>query len=63
MPKNGKLEIIKVIFVKFERGIEGLQTNNQVYDVTDKVEKMVYSGVFKIPVNDSFLEGNEILTK
>ncbi|WPR70128.1 glycosyl hydrolase [Flavobacterium sp. NG2] len=62
-PENGKLEILKAIFGKFERGIEGLPANNQLYDVTEKVKKMVGSGVYEIPVNESFLEGNEILTK
>ncbi|GAB3662351.1 hypothetical protein GCM10028791_37410 [Echinicola sediminis] len=60
---SGKLEILKAVFGKFERGIAGIPPNNPVYDVTAKVKSMVASGVFEIPVNDSFFEGKDIKTK
>ncbi|AJR04502.1 hypothetical protein AW14_13410 [Siansivirga zeaxanthinifaciens CC-SAMT-1] len=55
-PDSGKLEILKAVFGKFKRGIDGIPPNKPVYDVTDKVNAMVNSGIFEIPVNDSFSE-------
>ncbi|WP_430932596.1 glycosyl hydrolase [Saccharicrinis sp. 156] len=60
---KGELEILKAVFGKFERGISGIPPNNPVYDVTEKVKSMLASGVYEIPVNDSFAEGKDIRTK
>ncbi|SHI31532.1 glycosyl hydrolase [Algibacter luteus] len=62
-PINGKLEILNAVFGKFARGVDGIPPNKPVFDVTKKVKSMVTSGVYEIPVNDSFLEEKEIKTK
>ncbi|WP_198931765.1 glycosyl hydrolase [Labilibacter marinus] len=60
---KGELEIMKAVFGKFEPGISGIPPNNPVYDVSDKVKSMLATGVYEIPVNDSFAEGKYISTK
>ncbi|WP_282122033.1 glycosyl hydrolase [Algibacter mikhailovii] len=62
-PRSGALEILKAVFGKFAGGVDGIPPNKPVFDVTEKVKSMVASGVYEIPVNDSFLEGKEIKTK
>ena len=60
---SGKLTVLKAVFGKFARGVDGIPPNKPVFDVTKKVKSMVASGVYEIPVNDGFLEGKEIKTK
>ncbi|WP_345163458.1 glycosyl hydrolase [Algibacter aquimarinus] len=60
---SGELIVLKAVFGKFARGVDGIPPNKPVFDVTEKVKSMVASGVYEIPVNDGFLEGQEIKTK
>lgn len=53
-PNKGKLEILKAVFGKFAGGVNGIPSNNPIFDVTDKIKSMIASGVYEIPVNDSF---------
>ena len=59
----GELKILKAVFGKFERGVDGIPPNNPVIDVTETIKLKVSSGVLEIPVNDSFSEGKVIHTK
>lgn len=60
---KGELQILRAVFGKFERGVDGIPPNHPVFDVTEKVKSIIASGVFEIPVNDSFSEGIDITTK
>lgn len=55
-PGQRELKILKAVFGKFERGVEGIPPNKPVYDVTNNVKAMVASGVLEIPVNDRFVQ-------
>ncbi|SEQ09138.1 glycosyl hydrolase [Neolewinella agarilytica] len=50
--EDEKLEILKAVFGKFERGMDGIPPNNPVYDVSREVKSMIASGVFEIPVSN-----------
>ncbi|WP_417444136.1 glycosyl hydrolase [Joostella sp.] len=56
--KDKKLEIIKAVFGKFQRGLAGIPPNNPIYDITDKIKELVASGTFEIPVSNSIVPGN-----
>ncbi|WP_066630756.1 glycosyl hydrolase [Labilibacter marinus] len=51
-----ELKIIKAVFGKFERGIAGIPPNNPVYDVTEQVQSKLASGLYEMPVDDSFIK-------
>ena len=53
-----KLIVLKAVFGKFARGVNGIPSNKPIFDVTEKVKSMVASGVYEIPVNHSFLKEN-----
>ncbi len=55
--EQAELKIIKAVFGKFERGVSGIPTNNQVYDVTANVKAKVAGGEFEFQVNDSIAVG------
>ncbi|WP_233244030.1 glycosyl hydrolase [Tamlana fucoidanivorans] len=62
-PASGKLKILKAVFGKFAGSVDGIPPNQPVFDVTEEVKSMVASGLYEIPVKDSFFEGKEIKTK
>ena len=62
-PNNGRLEILKAVFGKFGRGIDGIPPSNPVYDVTEKIKSMVIAGDFEIPIDHSFVVDGETNTK
>ncbi len=59
---KGKLKIIKAVFGKFERGVNGIPPGHPVYDVTDDVKAKVAAGILEIPVNDTFVQGQPTIT-
>jgi hypothetical protein len=54
-----ELKILKAVFGKFERGIDGIPASNPVYDVTEKVRAMTSSGVLEIFAKDDLVDGIE----
>lgn len=54
---KGELRILKAVFGKFERGVNGIPPSNPVYDVTEDVKARVAAGILEIPVNDTFIIG------
>ncbi len=58
-----KLEILKAVFGKFERGITGIPPNKPVYDVTEKIKSMVASGTLEIPVSNHLIKESTTNTK
>ena len=55
---EGKLEIVKAIFGKFEKGIVGLPADTGASDVTERIESMVAAGVLEIPVDANLVDGD-----
>lgn len=54
--ERGELEIMKAVFGKFERGVDGIPPNKPIYDVTEKVKAQIANGTLEIPINDAFVK-------
>jgi hypothetical protein len=54
---KGELRILKAVFGKFERGVNGIPPSNPVYNVTEDIKAKVAAGILEIPVNDRFIQG------
>lgn len=54
---TGELRILKAVFGKFERGVNGIPPGNPVYDVTEDLKAKLAAGILEIPVNDTFIPG------
>jgi hypothetical protein len=54
---TGELKILKAIYGKFDKEIQGIPSIYPVYNVTEQIVSMVSSGVLDIPVNDGLVSG------
>lgn len=52
---EGELSLIKAVFGKFERGVNGIPPNQPVFDITGTVKSLIASGIYEIQVNDNLL--------
>lgn len=58
-----ELKIIRALFGKFKPETKGVPTYYPNYDVTDKINKHIASGIIKIAVNDALVEGKKMNDK
>lgn len=51
----GDLRVLKAVFGKFERGVEGIPPGQPNVDVSDEVNRMLATGSYEVPANDDLL--------